>query len=211
MFFWAVFRLAVFPDVFCAPSVIKRVPRCLLHGNNSMAKHGSDSPCASSAKKKYAAKYKPEWATDLQFIIICHSDKGPTFAYCSVQYAHKRSARWQEQHCSPCKFGQLLYVAESHIIAHSNADSERVFSLRALLSCKINTDDPCYFFVPEKDLLKSATVATWDYVKVVCCACSVRSTWTLFFSGRFVICVWVFIIGVCLSCMVKSSYPACSM
>ena len=42
-----------------------------------MAKRGSDSPCASSAKKKkYAAKYKPEWATDLQF--ICHSDKGPT-------------------------------------------------------------------------------------------------------------------------------------
>ena len=55
-----------------------------------MAKCGSDSPCASSAKK-YAAKYKPEWATDLQFIY--HSDKRPTFAYCSVQYAHKRSAR----------------------------------------------------------------------------------------------------------------------
>ena len=47
-------------------------------------KHGSESPCTSSAKKKYAAKYKLEWATDLQFIIICHSDKGPTFAYCRV-------------------------------------------------------------------------------------------------------------------------------
>ena len=53
-----------------------------------MAKHGSDSPCASSAKKKYAAKYKPEWATDLQFVIICHSDKGPTFAYCRVCNTH---------------------------------------------------------------------------------------------------------------------------
>ena len=70
--------------MFCAPSVIKRLIRCLLHRNNSMAKHGSDLPCASSAKKKYDAKYKPEWATDLQFIIICHSDKGPTFAYCKV-------------------------------------------------------------------------------------------------------------------------------
>ena len=53
-----------------------------------MAKHGSDSPCASSAKKKYAAKYKPQWATDLQFIIICHSDNGPTFAYCRVCNTH---------------------------------------------------------------------------------------------------------------------------
>ena len=39
-----------------------------------MAKRGSDSPGTSSVKKKkYAAKYKPEWTTDLQF--ICHSDK----------------------------------------------------------------------------------------------------------------------------------------
>ena len=52
-----------------------------------MVKRGSDSPCASSAKKKkYAAKYKPEWTTDLQF--ICHSDKGPTFAYCRVCNMH---------------------------------------------------------------------------------------------------------------------------
>ena len=36
-----------------------------------MAKRGSDSSCASSAKKKeYAAKYKPEWATIL-FVIFC--------------------------------------------------------------------------------------------------------------------------------------------
>ena len=81
------FQLAVFPHVFCAPSVIKRLIRCLLHGNNSMAKRGSDSPCASSAKrKKYAARYKPEWVTDLQF--KCHSDKGPTFAYCRVCNMH---------------------------------------------------------------------------------------------------------------------------
>ena len=39
-------------------------------------------------------------------------------------------------------------------------------TLLALLTCKINRDDPCYSFVPEKNLLKSATVATWDYVKV---------------------------------------------
>ena len=52
-----------------------------------MAKRGSDSSCASSVKKKnYAGKYKPEWATDLQF--ICHSDKGPTFAYCRVCNTH---------------------------------------------------------------------------------------------------------------------------
>ena len=73
------FQLAVFPHMFCTRSVIKCPIRYLLHGNNSMA-----SPCASSVKeKKYAAKYKPEWATDLQF--ICHSDKRLTFAYCSVQ------------------------------------------------------------------------------------------------------------------------------
>ena len=76
--------------MFCAPSVIKRLIRCLLHGNNSMAKHGSDSPCASSAKKKYAAKYKPEWATDLQF--ICHSDKGPTHGGKSDIVRHASSA-----------------------------------------------------------------------------------------------------------------------
>ena len=68
------------------------------------------------------------------------------------------------------------------VIAHSNADSERVFSmcrkidtdarsqlgndtLRALLSCKINTDEPCYAFVPDADLLKCAKKATWDYVR----------------------------------------------
>ena len=86
------FRLAVFPHMFSAPSVIKHLIRCFLHGNNSMAKRGSDSPCASSAKKKkYAAKYKPEWATDLQF--ICLSDKGPTFAYCRVCNRHINSER----------------------------------------------------------------------------------------------------------------------
>ena len=81
------FRLVVFSHVFCAPSFIKRLIRCLLDGNNSMAKCRSDSSCTSSVKKKnYAAKYKLEWATDLQF--ICHSDKGPTFAYCRVCNMH---------------------------------------------------------------------------------------------------------------------------
>ncbi|KAK2141929.1 hypothetical protein LSH36_1015g00014 [Paralvinella palmiformis] len=59
------------------------------------------------------------------------------------------------------------------VIAHSNADSERVFSmvrkidtdsrsqlgndtLRALLSCKINKDDTYYAFVSYKDLCKAA-------------------------------------------------------
>jgi len=54
------------------------------------------------------------------------------------------------------------------VIAHNNTVSERVFSMvrkidtdsrsqlgndtfRALLSCKINTDDHCYAFVPDKD------------------------------------------------------------
>ena len=68
------------------------------------------------------------------------------------------------------------------VIAHSNAESERVFSmcrkidtdsrsqlgndtLRALLSCKINRDEPCYSFVPDTDMLKGAKKATWDYVR----------------------------------------------
>jgi len=38
-------------------------------------------------------------------------------------------------------------------------------TLRALLSCKINTDDACYAFVPDKDLCKTAKVATWNYVR----------------------------------------------
>ena len=67
------------------------------------------------------------------------------------------------------------------VIAHSNADSE-LFSmcrkidtdsrsqlgndtLRALLSCKINRDEPCYSFVPDTDMLKGAKKATWDYVR----------------------------------------------
>jgi len=68
------------------------------------------------------------------------------------------------------------------VIAHRNTDSDRVFSmvrkidtdsrsqlgndtLRALLSCKIHTDDPCYAFLPDKDLCKAANVATWNYLR----------------------------------------------
>ena len=52
-----------------------------------MAKCGCDSPCASSTKKrKYATKYQPEWATEMDF--ICASDKGTTFAYCRVCNVH---------------------------------------------------------------------------------------------------------------------------
>ena len=134
-----------------------------------MAKYGSDLPCASSEKKKkYAVKYKLEWATDLQF--ICHSDKRVCNMHINVAHGAER-------------FPLLARLMTTlSVITHSNAGNERVFSmcrkidtdsrsqlgnntLRALLSYKIKTDDPCYFFVPEKDLLKSAKVATWDYVK----------------------------------------------
>ena len=109
--------------MFCAPSVIKRLIRCLLHGNNSIAKYGSGSPYASSAKKKkYAAKYKPEWATDLQF--ICHSDKGPTFAYCRVCNTHINVAH------SAVPFPLLARLRTTlSVIAHSNANSERVLDV----------------------------------------------------------------------------------
>ena len=67
-------------------------------------------------------------------------------------------------------------------LAHSNADSERVFSMcrkihteqrselgndtmKGLLSSKINTDNPCYKFKPTASLLKSAKSVTWDYVR----------------------------------------------
>ena len=52
-----------------------------------MAKRACDSPCASSAKKKkYAARYQPEWATEMNF--ICASDKGASFGYCKVCNVH---------------------------------------------------------------------------------------------------------------------------
>ena len=38
-------------------------------------------------------------------------------------------------------------------------------ALRTMLSCKINTDEPCYSFAPDADLLKCAKKATWDYVR----------------------------------------------
>jgi len=67
-----------------------------------MAKRASDSPCASSAKKrKYAAKYQPEWATQVD--VICVSDKGAMFAYCKmcnvnisfgVKYDVVRHSKW---------------------------------------------------------------------------------------------------------------------
>ena len=65
------------------------------------------------------------------------------------------------------------------MVAHSNADSERVFSicrkfdtdarsklgndtLSGLLSCKINMDEPCCAVQPDSDPPKSAK---WNYVK----------------------------------------------
>ena len=80
-------------------------------------------------------------------------------------------------------FPHLAHVMTTlSVIAQSNVDSERVLSmcrkidteartqlgndtLRALLSCKINTDERCYAFQPDSDLLKSAKCATWNYVK----------------------------------------------
>ena len=52
-----------------------------------MAKRASDSPCASSAKKrKYAAKYQTGMGDSDGF--ICASDKGAMFAYCKVCNVH---------------------------------------------------------------------------------------------------------------------------
>ena len=103
-----VFRLislligCFFPRVLCT----KCYKASDLDGNNSMAKCGSDSPCASSTKKKiYTAKYKPEWATDLQF--ICHSDKGPTFGYCRVCNTHLN----------------VVYGGKSDIVRHASSAS----------------------------------------------------------------------------------------
>ena len=67
-------------------------------------------------------------------------------------------------------------------LRNSNADSERVFSvvkkidtdsrsdlgqdtIYAWLSCKLNTEDSCFHFQPSDELLKSAKLATWQYVK----------------------------------------------
>ena len=67
-------------------------------------------------------------------------------------------------------------------IAHSNADSERVFSMCrkintdqrgnlnndtvcSLLACKINRDEECHEFKPSAELLKKSKTVTWDYVR----------------------------------------------
>ena len=133
--------------MFCAPSVIKRPTRCLLDRNNIMAKCRSDSPCASSAKKKkYAAKYKPEWATDLQF--ICHSDKGPTFAYCRVCNTHINVA----------------HESKSDLVRHASSASHSTLQKATSSPTATPTASVCVLDVL-RDLLKSAKVATWDYVK----------------------------------------------
>ena len=74
------------------------------------------------------------------------------------------------------------FMTTLSVVAHSNADSERVFficnkidtdarsqlgndNLHPLLSRKINIDEPCCAFQSDSDLLKSAKSATWNYVK----------------------------------------------
>ena len=101
-----------------------------------MAKRGSDSPCASSAKKK---KYAASLASHS---ILQKATSSPTAMPTASMFSMCRKIDTDSQ-------SQL----------GNN-------TLRALLSCKINTDNSCYSFVPEKDLLKSAKVETWDYVKV---------------------------------------------
>ena len=79
------------------------------------------------------------------------------------------------------RFPHLMYLMTTlSVIIHSNTDSGCVFSicrkintdaqsqlgndtLHALLSCKINMDEPCYAF--QHDLLKSSKSATWNYMK----------------------------------------------
>ena len=102
------------PHVICKPSIIRRLIRCsLLWNEDNMAKRASDSPCASSAKnRKYAAKYQPEWAIQMDF--ICSSDKGAMFVYCSVQRARECILRWQVRCCSPFEVGKSRYLEERH-------------------------------------------------------------------------------------------------
>ena len=60
------------------------------------------------------------------------------------------------------------WVTRRHLWGQIDTDSRSQLgndTLLALLSCKINTDDPCYAFVPDKDLCKTAKVATWNYVR----------------------------------------------
>jgi len=85
------------------------------------------------------------------------------------------------------RFPHLAHLVTTlSVIAHSNADSERMFSMclkidtdprsqlcnqrtticTLFLQCKINIDEPCYAFQVDSDLLKSSKSATWNYVKL---------------------------------------------
>ena len=81
-----------------------------------MAKRASDSPCASSAKKrKYAAKCQREWATQMDF--ICASDKGAMFAYCKVCNVDMNvsfSGKYDVvRHLKSASHGTLKYVTKT--------------------------------------------------------------------------------------------------
>ena len=116
-----------------------------------MAKHGSDSPCASSTEKKYAAKYKPEWATDLQFIIICHSDKGPTFAYCRVCNMHTNVA----------------HGGKSDIVHHASSTSHSKLRKATSSPTAMPTASVCSQFVERSTLTLGRSSATTPCVR--CC------------------------------------------
>jgi len=90
---------------------------------------------------------------------------------------------WAEMGRKKIFVGAVRFPLLSHVMttlslnAHSNADSECVFSvvrkidtdscsqlsndtLQFLLSCKINTNDPCHAFVPDKDLCMELCTGT---------------------------------------------------
>ena len=141
--------------MFCAPSVIKRLIRCLFYGNNSMAKCGSNLPCANSAKKKkYAAKYKPEWATDLPF--ICHSDKGPTFAYCNTHI-------------------NVAHSGKSDIVHHASSASHSTLQKATSSPTATPTASMCSRCVERSTLTLGRS---WAMTPGMCC-CHSKSTQTI--------------------------------
>ena len=124
-----------------------------------MAKHGSDSPCASSAKKKYTAKYKPEWAIDLQFIIIYHSDKGPTFAYCKV--------------CTT--YINIAHGGKSDIVRHASSASHSTLQKATSSPTATPTASVCSRCVESSTLTLGRSSATTPCVR----CCHAKSTQTI--------------------------------
>ena len=111
------------------------------------------------------------------------------------------------------RFATLCTVVLSLLsLPNSNADNERVFSMVkqidtdnrsdlsqeticALLSCKLNTEDSCFYFQPSDELLKSAKSATWPYVKAnpsrVSCFCRGLFTVMVYFIVFYLLSTFV--------------------